>query len=560
MSKILTITRKELFTIFHDRNLILIMFLTPLVLSTIMGLAFGGLGGGSITTAFSDIPIAVVNLDEGLNLADDAVTQTNDANPSLNDLALEVGGETINVGEQLLQNPNLEISESNLSASNASFNFGQQLVEILGAQALTNTEAISATETKAEADANNVFNFEDLTCPLLDEAAEIADNGFGFEGTLEDLFDAVELADPAVARAGVERNEYVAAIIIPANFSNSLMPLMPTSDSGAEADVGGAVSDVITGPSEGVVEVYGNSGQSISASIVRAVVEGVVNQFVRLSVALGAFANTTVDTLLANLDLVSLNDLDLSTLDPDLITNGLQNIDASLFEPVACLVVPDAGNIQVKQAPLDEIQTHSPFAITMIILGASQAIFFALFTGIFGMNSIYEERDNWTLQRLIVSPTPRSFILAGKLLGNLAVVATQLTILFLSFTLIVSLVEGEPTFIWGTNVPRLILIIVAISLFVSGLGVFMVGLAKSPEQVQLFGPVVSMTIGALGGAFGFRLPVEIARLSPIWWGTEALERLSNGDLNIGLHLLVLFGVGILLFGLGTILFKRRLEL
>jgi len=104
-------------------------------------------------------------------------------------------------------------------------------------------------------------------------------------------------------------------------------------------------------------------------------------------------------------------------------------------------------------------------------------------------------------------------------------------------------------------------VIFAISLFVSGLGVFVVGIAKNSEQVQLFGPMVSITLGALGGSFGFRLPPEIAGFSPLWWGTEALERLSNGDINgLAMPLLVLFGIGVALFGIGSILFKKRLEL
>jgi ABC-2 type transport system permease protein len=177
------------------------------------------------------------------------------------------------------------------------------------------------------------------------------------------------------------------------------------------------------------------------------------------------------------------------------------------------------------------------------------------------MNSIYEEQRNWTLQRLIASPTPRYAILAGKLLGNLAVVALQLTILFASFTVITSLVEGEALFIWGENVPALLAGVLGISLFVSGLGVLVVGVAKSPEQVQFFGPMVAATLGALGGSFGFRLPQEVAGFSPVWWGAEALVRLSNGDLaGLVTPLLVLYGSGVGAFLVGTILFRRRVDL
>ena len=63
MNKLWTIAWKELYTRFTDRNLILIMIATPLALSTIMGLAFGGLGSGNAPVR--DIPVLVVNHDLG---------------------------------------------------------------------------------------------------------------------------------------------------------------------------------------------------------------------------------------------------------------------------------------------------------------------------------------------------------------------------------------------------------------------------------------------------------------------------------------------------------------
>src|SRR5664279_1234761 len=65
LTKIWTITWKELYTTFTDRNLILIMILTPLALATIIGAAFSGFINTSNDVPVSDIPLAVVNLDQG---------------------------------------------------------------------------------------------------------------------------------------------------------------------------------------------------------------------------------------------------------------------------------------------------------------------------------------------------------------------------------------------------------------------------------------------------------------------------------------------------------------
>jgi ABC-2 type transport system permease protein len=63
MNKILAITYKELYRTFTDRNLLVLLLVIPLAIPTIVGLVFGGVGGG---VSLSNIPVAVVNLDEGV--------------------------------------------------------------------------------------------------------------------------------------------------------------------------------------------------------------------------------------------------------------------------------------------------------------------------------------------------------------------------------------------------------------------------------------------------------------------------------------------------------------
>src|SRR5690606_32621755 len=176
----------------------------------------------------------------------------------------------------------------------------------------------------------------------------------------------------------------------------------------------------------------------------------------------------------------------------------------------------------------------------MVILGGSQAVFFALFTGIFGINSIYEDRIQGTLQRLIVTPTPRSAILFGRLLGNLGLVTAQLLILLLAFTLIASLVERRLLFIWGDYPLALLLTVLGLSLFTTSFGTLIVGLARSSEQVQVVGPILSLILGAFGGSFGSWMPPHVARFSPTWWGVDALGKLAANEPTIGPHLVVLF--------------------
>lgn len=66
LRKILAMSWKEVYTTYTDRNLLLIMIATPLALATIIGFAFSGfLGNGGNDIPIRDIPLAIVNLDEG---------------------------------------------------------------------------------------------------------------------------------------------------------------------------------------------------------------------------------------------------------------------------------------------------------------------------------------------------------------------------------------------------------------------------------------------------------------------------------------------------------------
>ncbi|MEZ4727150.1 MAG: ABC transporter permease [Caldilineaceae bacterium] len=346
---------------------------------------------------------------------------------------------------------------------------------------------------------------------------------------------ATRLTDPALARLGVEQGDYAVAVIIPADFTQRFLPTFTAGELDPTVTV------------ESAVEVYGNSGRALSAGIVRSIVEGIVNQFLRLTVTLEASFETLFDTI----DLTRINTTTLNTT--------LTTVNTDTFAVLGCLFQPGINPIRLEQQPLDSLQSGNRFARLLVVVGAAQAVFFALFTGVFGILSIYEERKQWTLQRMLVSPTTGSTILLGKLVGNLVVVLVQLLVLLLALTLIASIVLGAPTFIWGTNPLALLGLLITLALCVSGIGVLIVGLARTPEQVQVVGPMVNMALGVLGGAFGFGVSAVLAQFSLIHWGVDAFQKLAANE-GIGFNLLVLAGQGLLFFLVGSWFFRRRLNL
>ncbi len=432
MRKIWAIAWKEVYQPLIDRNFLLIMFVTPLALSTIIGLAFGGIG--SDTPSIAKIPVAIVNLDQGLDLGNLGALASNapiSSTDTLSATAANPGG-----------------------ADGFALNVGNVIANVLLSTPISASTVISTNN-------GSPFDVDALSCDLVvtDTAATAEDAPAGFQGSLDELLTTTALTDPAAARQGVEQGDYAVAVIIPANFSQRFMPTFPATAS----DTLDATSDA--------VEVYGNSGRSLSATIVRGIVDAIVNQFLQVTVTLEA----SIDTLLDNANLAQLRTLALL---PTTLTT--ENADA--LGILGCLFQPGINPIRLQQQPLNALQASNRFAILLVAVGSAQAVFFALFTGTFGILSIYEERTQGTLQRILVSPTTGTTILVGRLLGNVVVVFVQILLLLLALTLIASVILGTPTFIWGNNLLALFGVLVALSLCVSGIGVLIVGLARHNQR------------------------------------------------------------------------------
>lgn len=461
MYQILTIARRDLYTTFTDRNLILIMIATPLLLSTIIGLAFGG--GGS-----REIKLAIVNFDQG----------------------------TMQQGEML--------------------NLGEQFVSIF--------QNIGDESTSISAGIDN-----SLTCPLNTEDDNNPDT------TQDEIFslnmNVTELDNADTARQAVERGEYAAALIIPENFSEQMIPQF-------------GITNILSGnlfeSQQAELELYGNSGDAITAGIINSILEGITNRMIAGNI----IVQSTIETLIANPDRFS----------------ALQETSMEDFDAFACAFDGSITSIRLDQQPLNEVQEASAFVQIVVTIGSAQATFFALFTASASILYIYEEKKQGTFDRLVVAPIPRWYVLAGTLLGTIITIIFQMMLLMIGLIAIASIVEGQLTLIWGTNVFHLALVILGLALSVSGVGVLIAGLANNAQQAQIFSPIVNILLAFFGGAFGIQLPQAIQQFSLIYWGSDAFDKLSIGNTDIGLNVIILMILGLITFSIGTWLFSRRIEI
>ncbi|MCS7071965.1 MAG: hypothetical protein NZM00_10700, partial [Anaerolinea sp.] len=75
IARVLNIVWKDLYITYTDRNLLLIMLVTPLALAIIISLAFSSFFNASGDVPIRDIPVAIVNLDTGVEVNGQPINQ-----------------------------------------------------------------------------------------------------------------------------------------------------------------------------------------------------------------------------------------------------------------------------------------------------------------------------------------------------------------------------------------------------------------------------------------------------------------------------------------------------
>jgi ABC-type Na+ efflux pump permease subunit len=366
-----------------------------------------------------------------------------------------------------------------------------------------------------------------VVCPLVDADETASGEASSGAPSLVGVLIPTLYDSPEAARAAVDSGDVAVAVIFPENYSAEMTP---------EIGMGVAVSPM----NSAEVAVYSNASSALSGSIVASIVEGYTNQILTGGIAIASTINTLIDT------------------NPSAAMGLSDESEASAV--FACgfmgslnTVVTETGQVGGATAS----GMADPFLDVLVAIGAAQMIFFALFTGQFSIISVVEERRQGTLQRIIVTPTSGATYLTGKLLGAVVQVIFQMIVLLFGLSLVGSVVIGQPIWLWGTHWLALVAMILAIALAVSGLGVLLAGLARTPEQVGLFGPVVNIVLGVLGGSFGFTIGPPLQYFSLIYWGADGMYSLATGNADIGLHILVLAIQGSVFLLGGIMLFNRR---
>lgn len=344
--------------------------------------------------------------------------------------------------------------------------------------------------------------------------------------SLVELFQSEDLAelvaptlatDPETARAQIDADEAAAAVIIPAGFTDSIIP----QDNQA--------------PSEEVlqIEIYKNPIAPVSAGVIQSIVEEFISR-----VETGRVGGEVTVTQMLAAGLITPDQINAIAMEM-----GQRQATAADDQPAITLQAAKSGQEQ---------QAFNPMAY----MAPGMALMFLMFTVSNGGRSILSEQARGTLPRLLVSPTNSAQVLIGKIFGIYVTGVVQMLILIVACSLLFGIQ-------WGDPLGMLILVLAAV-FGATGWGMLITSLVRTPGQVSSIGMAVMLTFGILGGTFIQTSVMPgwfqwFRKITPNAWGLDGFTILGLGGslADLGKPLLGLAVMGVALFGLSILLFGRR---
>ena len=185
-------------------------------------------------------------------------------------------------------------------------------------------------------------------------------------------------------------------------------------------------------------------------------------------------------------------------------------------------------------------------------------VFFVLMVALSGAGGIIEERELGTLRRLLATPSSRAQILLGKVFGVIGVASFEAAVL-VGFG---ALIFHVP---WGNEPLAVILVLGALVLCSTGLGIMLSALLRTRSQLTAVTPALSTAMAMIGGCYW---PLDItppfmqklALLTPTGWAMIGLKNTVARGMGVEAVLLpvtVLLGMACVFFAIG--LTRLRLE-
>ncbi len=305
-----------------------------------------------------------------------------------------------------------------------------------------------------------------------------------------DQLDVEALDSVTQADESVGAGERIAAIVIPAEFSDNLNAYEPST-----------------------VQVIVDPGQEELGSLIT----GLVNQIVAPLTTMGEI-QYGIRTILDEAGI-------LDQADP-------QMVQAALAQSVGAMMT-QLQEMEQNPAIVLASEDSEGGAVTVpdnafVVWMPAFAVWFAFYIVGNIATTLLEEREEGTLRRLVAAPIPEGAVIAGKMLAYGLIAILQV---------IVVLGVGNIAFgmSLGNSPLGLVLITLGLALSATSLGMMVAGLSRTSRQANLIGLVLGFVLAGLGGCLSFN-PLKpmfrqegvlgiLGKLTPNSHGLEAYRRL-----------------------------------
>lgn len=334
------------------------------------------------------------------------------------------------------------------------------------------------------------------------------------------LLEPAEADSPEAARRLIDEDQAAAAVIIPAGFSESIIPSREMLDAGAFS-------------AEPVqIEIYTNPARPTSAGVIKAFVDEFISR-----VEEGRIGSMT--SILGIPGIETMSSLEVEGLTQEMFAEA----DGQDFSSAAIALRTDSQGADAVE--FDPLAYMAP----------GMALMFLMFTVSYGGRSLLVEKIQGTLPRLLVSPTRPWQVLGGKVLGIFLTGYAQVGILIIASALFFQVRWGDPL--------GIAMLIAAAVFGACGWGLLLTALGRSTGQVGALGSAMMLIFGILGGTF---ISLEdmpafvraISAITPNAWGLDGFTTLALGGslADLGKPILSLLVMGASLFVISAFIFGR----
>jgi ABC-2 type transport system permease protein len=321
-----------------------------------------------------------------------------------------------------------------------------------------------------------------------------------FDGKeLQKLFLVRYMNDPSQAADLVARGDLAGALVIPRDFTRF----------------------IATGR-RGAIDLYVDPGRPIAGVVFRSVAEAISTRFS------AAFVSArTVDYYVGRLGR------------PDLaaVTRGRAQMSVTSTDGLSVVGV-------------DERAAEGGEDLSQLAYYAgAMSVMFIMFGAMFGAFSLIRERDNWTLPRMLMTPTARTEILGGKLFGVFLIGMAQFGVLY-AFTTALGVKWGDPV--------GIVLVAGSTVCAATGLSIFIAAVGKTVRAVSGLAQMIIQFMAAIGGSFipvsafpSWMQPLHYASVNG--WSIDAILRVMRGGTAVSVvpNVIALLVIAAVFFSVGA---------